>query len=378
MHISKDKLTWIQLDITARCQAMCLECARNIDGKDLNPLIGKANTWDMPLEIFQKAVTPSMLKNSLNEVVLNGNFGDPCIHPNFIDICKYVIENAHSELRLKISTNGAMFDVEYWTKIGKLLAPLKNHRIIFGIDGLSDTHSIYRRNTKFEDVIRNAKAFINAGGHAIWQFIIFNHNKHQTEEAKKLAEEIGFTSVFFKGGFNDDGGARNYVKAVNDDTTNTGAETKKEKAVDVSITERKAFKKAKDDLDKAINKIQKPTNTTTKPKAQSKQELLDTAKITCQWYETNGMYIEYDGSVWMCCWIGDIHKTKSSTFMWKPIQDRFGIHFNNLNYYSFDDILSHEFFVNYLDKTFNSTTTDPDTPRIETCAKTCIWGKTFV
>ena len=72
MIIYKDKLDWIQIDITARCQAMCLECARNIEGKEVNPDINTADTWDMPLEVFQKAVTPDMLKHSLKKIILNG------------------------------------------------------------------------------------------------------------------------------------------------------------------------------------------------------------------------------------------------------------------------------------------------------------------
>ena len=92
------------------------------------------------------------------------------------------------------------------------------------------------------------------------------------------------------------------------------------------------------------------------------------------------MYIEYDGTVWMCCWIGDMHRTLSTRPRkdWSHIENKYGKTFHNLNYHSFDDILNHEFFVSYLDKTFNSTRDDPNTPRIHTCARTCIWGKTFV
>jgi len=117
-----------------------------------------------------------------------------------------------------------------------------------------------------------------------------------------------------------------------------------------------------------------------KSKSKSLDELLDTEKISCQWYDTNGMYIEYDGTVWMCCWTGDMHRTlnKTQSREWSHITKLFGKHFNNLKYHSFDDILNHEFFASYLDKTFNSTRNDPNTPRLYTCAKTCIWGKNFL
>ena len=65
-------------------------------------------------------------------------------------------------------------------------------RVVWGIDGLEDTNHIYRVGAKWEKIINNAKAFIDAGGIASWQFIEFEHNKHQIEEAKQLAKELGF------------------------------------------------------------------------------------------------------------------------------------------------------------------------------------------
>ena len=77
---------------------------------------------------------------------------------------------------------------------------------------------------------------------------------------------------------------------------------------------------------------------------------------------------------------GDMHRTQNQTATkeWKHIENTFSKDFNNLHYHSFDDILEHEFFVDYLDKTFASTRDNPNTPRLNTCAKTCIWNKTFV
>jgi hypothetical protein len=44
----------------------------------------------------------------------------------------------------------------------------------------------------WDTVIRNAKTFIAAGGRAHWDMLIFKHNEHQVEEAKKLAKDMGF------------------------------------------------------------------------------------------------------------------------------------------------------------------------------------------
>jgi len=62
----------------------------------------------------------------------------------------------------------------------------------FCIDGLEDTHHIYRQNTVFETVIKNAQIFIAAGGHANWCMTEFDHNRHQINEARERSEALGF------------------------------------------------------------------------------------------------------------------------------------------------------------------------------------------
>ena len=39
--------------------------------------------------------------------------------------------------------------------------------------------------------MRNLSTFINAGGKAEWKYLIFEHNKHQVDDAKQLAKSLG-------------------------------------------------------------------------------------------------------------------------------------------------------------------------------------------
>ena len=91
MEIKPELLSWAQIDITARCQAMCLDCARNIKGVELNPEIGTSDTWDMPIEILKKFLSLKML-SSLERIRFNGNFGDSLLHQDFFNILKYVVQ----------------------------------------------------------------------------------------------------------------------------------------------------------------------------------------------------------------------------------------------------------------------------------------------
>ena len=40
--------------------------------------------------------------------------------------------------------------------------------------------------------MENARAFIDEGGNAAWQYLIFPWNAHQVDEAKELSVEMGF------------------------------------------------------------------------------------------------------------------------------------------------------------------------------------------
>ena len=42
------------------------------------------------------------------------------------------------------------------------------------------------------------KSFINAGGSIPWEYLVFKHNQHQVEDAKKLAKELGFQEFYEK------------------------------------------------------------------------------------------------------------------------------------------------------------------------------------
>ncbi|SVC76683.1 uncharacterized protein METZ01_LOCUS329537, partial [marine metagenome] len=111
------------------------------------------------------------------------------MNPELTDILDFFLD----EFKIKyidIRTNGSLRSTTWWSNFVNHL-PSK-HIIVFGLDGLEDTLHIYRIGADYKKVINNAKAFIDAGGIASWQFIEFEHNKHQIEEAKQLAKELGF------------------------------------------------------------------------------------------------------------------------------------------------------------------------------------------
>jgi MoaA/NifB/PqqE/SkfB family radical SAM enzyme len=166
-------------------------CSRNIRGGKENPNL-ILNDWTV--EDYKKIINEEVLKQ-VGHLYFCGNFGDPIINHDLLEMCEYT-SGVNPDLLVRIHTNGGARTTDWWRKLAKVLP--ENHAVIFGIDGLEDTHHLYRIGTKFETVIRNARAFIEAGGNAEWVFIKFKHNEHQIEEAESLAKRVGFSQFVVK------------------------------------------------------------------------------------------------------------------------------------------------------------------------------------
>ena len=188
------------IELTDECNARCPQCSRNCIVDNVlspRPDLAKANiSFDEYKEIFKDFKYP--IKN-LN---FCGNFGDPVYAKDIYEIIEYSCTdlldrgNGPGKEFIYIHTNGGMRKPDWWAKFGEMLHKHlpDNHLVVFSIDGLEDTHHLYRVNTRYDRVVENARAFINAGGLAEWSFIRFGHNEHQETEARKRSKEYGFQS----------------------------------------------------------------------------------------------------------------------------------------------------------------------------------------
>ena len=170
----------IQIELTTRCNARCPMCMRNYRGVDYN---AGYPVCELSLTDIKKILTPDILTN-IQSINFNGNLGDFASAKDGVEIVAYLIGHG---VQIHINTNGSARNSDWWAKLA-----LPGVRIGFALDGLADTHHLYRQDTDWHKIIANAKAFISAGGHAIWRFIPFDHNRHQQDECKKLSREMGF------------------------------------------------------------------------------------------------------------------------------------------------------------------------------------------
>jgi sulfatase maturation enzyme AslB (radical SAM superfamily) len=92
---------------------------------------------------------------------------------------------------LGMNTNGAIQNTFWWHEIGRLFNQPRDY-VVFSIDGLEDTNSVYRKGVNWTKLMQNSQAFIEAGGLAHWDMLIYQHNEHQVDEARQLSSQLGF------------------------------------------------------------------------------------------------------------------------------------------------------------------------------------------
>lgn len=172
----------VHLEPTELCQAMCPMCDRvTLDG-ELNPQVINAS---LSLRDIKNIFSKKFIRQ-LDEMYMCGNLGDPMMAPDCLEIFEYFRE-VNPNIYLSMNTNGGARKPEFWKK----LANIVNH-VTFSIDGLEDTNGVYRKGVSWYNIINNVKEFINAGGKAKWDYLVFEHNEHQIELAEQLSKELRF------------------------------------------------------------------------------------------------------------------------------------------------------------------------------------------
>lgn len=320
----------IQIDVTSYCNSFCGACVRNIKGGAVNPLVKLQHIdWDVWQQVCDFAD-----KTKLEKISFNGNFGDISSHPKFIEMLELLYDKPNQNVRLNIHTNGGARSKDFWISLANIVKKFPGSVVTFSIDGLEDTNHIYRRGVDFSDVMKNAKAYIDAGGPARWRMIVFDHNLHQLRQASNLAKEMGFIAFSLNRSFDTSIPVVEYKGMPAGLITSPNKETVDDLRKDVEWSE-----------DEIKNNDKKTSNST------------QVSKPVCPWMKDARIQINQMGEVWPCCYFS-MHTGRANDrrrFVWLDERiSEYGSNFNNLNYYNIFEILNHKFYEEDLEDNFSN------------------------
>ena len=267
----------VHLEITQKCQASCPMCDRNMNGGADNPHITNA---ELSLEDCKRIFKPEFIAQ-LKTMYMCGNLGDPIVAKDTLEVFKYFREH-NPNMWLSMNTNAGAKNEAWWSDLATTFGRMG--AVIFSVDGLRDTNHIYRQGVVWDNVERNMQAFINAGGRARWDFLIFQHNEHQVEEAETLANKWG---------------CEKFIKKKSGRFITTDIKPKEEH----QAVNRKG---------EQTNKISKPSESNTnlallKQKEIEKsygsmKEYFDKCSISCKVAQQGSIFITAEGLLMPCCW----------------------------------------------------------------------------
>ncbi len=327
-YINIGNLKTINAELTNYCNAACPMCPRF--DFDLNLVKESTNNSHTTLEIIKNNIGPQVLAQ-IERFYSCGVLGDGSMNPECLQIYEYVKQCGDAYLGL--NTNGGARSPDFWQELGKLKVG-----VTFSIDGLEDTNHLYRRNVKWEKLMNNVNAFIQAGGVANWDFLTFKHNQHQLEQAEELSKKLGFET--FK---------RKWTTRW-DDFDSDGNWVQRE-SIQVD--------------DYKLEKVKKQTNTQQFATAQKENVITDTfqtRKISCYSFNdwNREIYLAANGEVSPCCWLGDLkmHEAKNIIKDYKKI---------NINHTNLKEILEGDFFKELA----NGIKGIEGAYRLQTCYHTC-------
>lgn len=185
---------YIKVEPTRICNLRCTGCVQSAEGYKTQAGIRS----QFKIENFKKVI------DALHKTLLGISFsyyGEPLLGKSLMKMIKYAHDRGV----------GTMFPTNFSVKISedkaKEIVNSGLDMMMISLDGASkETYSKYRIGGNFDLVLENvekihqAKISLNRKSpHLRWKFIVFDHNKHETDFAKQNYKKLGFDSLSLEG-----------------------------------------------------------------------------------------------------------------------------------------------------------------------------------
>lgn len=171
----------VRLEVGNYCNLRCPLCVRESINKNI------LNKIHLTVDDVKKFLPRIFLHHHVSEVYLSGAVAEPTLNPDFIEIVKHLMKYT----KVYIDSNGSTRSVDWWKELGQT-----GVHCTFAPDSIKPKNNKYRINSNTEKVIRNIKAFTNAGGNSFWKYIPYSHNDDELEEQRAISDSIGSNFIF--------------------------------------------------------------------------------------------------------------------------------------------------------------------------------------
>jgi MoaA/NifB/PqqE/SkfB family radical SAM enzyme len=382
----------LELEVSSLCNALCPQCGRRASGGVKNPLF--TETY-MTLQNIKDWFSVDFIKQ-IHQLGMCGNYGDAMTNPDLIPILQY-FKSINPDIRMQMNSNASGRDPEFWRDLGEIFK--ENGTLVFSVDGLEDTNWIYRRGTYWDKIMTAMTNYKSTGAKARWEFLVFRHNQHQIEEARKLSNELGIETFFPKkafGFYKDDDGENNMhvygtegifeytikpsidIKGKNwnprqdiqlgnvfNDTVEMGSKSTSGYLKDIKLQLKKSEKSSTHVLHwtkKEVDLIS-PLN--------EHDKKLSKCDIQCEAIDRNQIWVNHAGLVFPCCYTASFYDDANSevSLPLKNFINDYGKEKISLHHTSLKDIIDGDMYTNKWIESFKDR--DIRNKRLKACSLMC-------
>ena len=163
----------INIESTFRCTLECPKCQRQSIRRHGFKIPGVDMPWDDFLKIAK------FFKKGL---IFCGQVSDPIFNPKMIEMLKYCYDN---KIPIYINTAASQKPMEWYEEAFEANPKAK---WVFAIDGLPKDSHKYRINQDGPKLFEVMKLCAKRGLTPRWQYIVFNYNENNIEEARQMAK----------------------------------------------------------------------------------------------------------------------------------------------------------------------------------------------
>ena len=191
-YVKMQKYFRPNIDASHRCVFRCPQCIRQkISSQDQIK-----RSFDLEEHNFKK-----ILDYYEHGLTFCGQISDPIYHPRFLNLLK-MCDGQGKAVRIATVGSGksdAWWDEAYSYGVGE-------NAWYFGVDGIDEKSELYRIGSDFKDVWSRMQQGKRLGHNIVWQYIIFEYNEHEIDQAIEIAQREDFSLLFVNTnrGFNPD------------------------------------------------------------------------------------------------------------------------------------------------------------------------------